>query len=76
MKPIGAEIRRLRAAMDMNLAEFGRLVGIPWQTVQAYETGRAVPPADRLLAIMHATRRVDEPFRVAHVVRAVARAAA
>jgi DNA-binding transcriptional regulator YiaG len=73
--PIGAEIRRLRDSLGMTLQDFGRHVEIPWQTIQAYEGGRAVPPATRLLLIMHATRRAKEPFRVAPVARAVALAA-
>jgi transcriptional regulator with XRE-family HTH domain len=73
---IGSEIRRLRLAMGMTLHEFGRHVGLPWQTLYAYEEGRSVPPADRFLLIVHATRRVKEPFRVERVARAVARAAA
>lgn len=71
---IGAEIRRTRASMDLTLEEFAAHVSIPWQTIQAYETGRVVPPADRLLRILHATRRAAEPFRVSRVARALAAA--
>jgi DNA-binding transcriptional regulator YiaG len=72
---IGAEIRRLRDQLGMTLQDFGRHVGVPWQTVAAYETGRSTPPADRLLQIIHATRRAKEPFRVNHVANVLARAA-
>lgn len=69
---IGAEIRRLRDSLGMTLQDFGRHVGVPWQTVQAYEAGRSVPPSNRLMQIVHATRRAKEPFRLEHVARAVA----
>jgi DNA-binding transcriptional regulator YiaG len=68
---IGDEIRRLRDALGMTLQDFGRHVGVPWQTIQAYETGRVMPPADRLFKIVHACRRAKEPFRFEHVARAV-----
>lgn len=73
--PIGEEIRRVRGELNMSLQAFAQHCEIPWQTIQAYETGRAVPPSDRLLAILHATRRAPVPFRVARVARAVAAAA-
>ena len=69
---IGEEIRRLRDSFGMTLQDFGRYVGVPWQTVQAYETGRSVPPSDRLLKIVHACRRAKEPFRFGYVARAIA----
>jgi DNA-binding transcriptional regulator YiaG len=72
---VGAEIRRLRDALGMTLQEFARHVGIPWQTLQGYETGRVEPSAARLLLIVHRTRRSPEPFRMAMVARAVAAAA-
>jgi DNA-binding transcriptional regulator YiaG len=72
---IGAEIRRVRDSMGMTLMEFGRHVGIPWQTVGAYEGDRTVPPADRLLQILHATRGAKRPFRVDYLARTVSRAA-
>lgn len=72
INPTGKEIRRVRESMGLTLMEFGRHVGLPWQTLQAYEAGRTVPPADRLLLILHATRRAPEPFRVLHVARAIA----
>ena len=74
--PIGAEIRRLRDSLGMTLMEFGLHVRIPWQTLHGYETGRLAPPAERLLLIVYATRRVQPPFRFAAVAKAVARAAA
>jgi len=73
--PIGAEIRRVRDELGMTLQDFARHCAIPWQTLQAYETGRALPPSDRLLRIVHATRRATTPFRVDRVARAVAQAA-
>lgn len=73
---IGAEIRRLRDSLGMTLQDFARHVGIPWQTVQAYEAGRTVPPADRLMLIVHACRRAKEPFQLGRVARAVALRAA
>lgn len=69
---IGAEIRRLRDQLGMTLQDFGRHVGLPWQTVGAYETARIVPPADRLLQIVYACRRAKEPFRFDRVAREVA----
>lgn len=74
--PLGAEIRRVRDSLGMTLQEFGEHVGIPWQTVAAYETGRVVPPSDRLLTIVHATRRAPETFRVDRVARELVKAAA
>lgn len=71
---IGSEIRRVRESLDMTLEEFGERVGIPWQTISQYETGRATPPADRLFQILHATRSAKRPFRVQHVARALAAA--
>jgi DNA-binding transcriptional regulator YiaG len=70
--PTGEEIRRVRESMGLTLVEFGRHVGLPWQSLQAYEAGRAEPPAKRLFLILHATRRAPEPFRVMHVARALA----
>ena len=70
--PTGEEIRRVRKSMGLTLMEFGRHVGLPWQTLEAYENGRSVPPSDRLFKILHATRRAPEPFRVLHVARAIA----
>lgn len=58
----------------MTLAEFGECVGMPWQTIAAYETGRATPPSDRMFRILHATRNAKKPFRVEHVARALAAA--
>jgi DNA-binding transcriptional regulator YiaG len=72
---IGTEIRRVRESMGMTLMAFGRHVGIPWQTVGAYESNRTVPPADRLLQILHATRGARHPFRVEYLARSVSRAA-
>lgn len=71
--PLGAEIRRLRQTMGMTLRDFGRHVGLPWQTVQGYETGRLVPPADKLLLIVHRCRGASPPFQVGRVARALAR---
>lgn len=73
---IGAEIKRVRVSLGLTLEEFGERVDIPWQTIGGYETGRAMPPADRLLRILHATRRAAEPFRVGAVASRVVRAAA
>jgi len=73
--PIGAEIRRVRHELGMTLKDFAKHCEIPWQTLQAYEVGGVVPPADRLLLIVHATRRASKPFRTEHVARAVAQAA-
>lgn len=72
---IGAEIKRVRESLGLTLMAFGERVGIPWQTIHGYETGRLTPPGDRLLRILHATRKADEPFRIRHVARAVALAA-
>lgn len=72
---IGGEIRRLRSELGLSIQDFAARVEIPWQTIQAYETGRVVPPSDRLLTILHATRRASTPFRLARVARAVALAA-
>ena len=57
--------------MGLSLMDFAVAVKIPWQTVQAYETDRAVPPADRLLRIVHATRRAPKPLRIVHLAREV-----
>lgn len=70
--PLGAEIRRARESLDLTLMEFGEIVGLPWQSIAAYEAGRATPPADRLLAIVHAVRKAPRPFRLERVARAVA----
>ena len=72
---IGGEIRRLRTRLGMTLQDFARHVEVPWQTLQAYESGRTVPPADRLLQITHATRHASQPFRFEHVARDLVRAA-
>lgn len=69
---LGAEIRRVRQSLGMTLKEFGVHVGLPWQTIAGWESGRTTPPADRLLAIVHATRRAPEPFRIERVAREVA----
>lgn len=69
---LGAEIRRVRESLDLTLMQFEELTGIPWQTLAKYETDRVVPPADKLLSIVHATRRAPRPFRVERVARAVA----
>lgn len=64
----------MRGAMGLTLVEFGKHVDIAWQTVQAYESDRCMPPADRLLQIAYATRRVRVPFRWEHVARSLASA--
>ncbi len=69
--PIGEEIRRVRGELGLTIQEFGRHVGIPWQTIQGYETGRLVPPSNRLLVIVHAARHARKPFQFARVARAV-----
>lgn len=74
MLAIGAEIRRTRESMGLTLQEFSALVRTPWQTLQAYETGRAIPPSDRLFRILHVVRRAPQPFRVEHVARVLAAA--
>lgn len=71
---LGAEIRRTRKSMGMTLQQFAVHVDLPWQTLQAYETGATLPPADRFLRIIHATRRAPEPFRVQYVARQLAAA--
>ena len=58
----------------MTLAQFGEHVGVPWQTIAAYETGRAEPPSGRLLKILHATRKAETPFRIERIARAVSTA--
>ena len=72
---IGAEIRRVRESLDLTLQQFGERTGIPWQSLQAYEAGRASPPAPRLFLILHATRNAAKPFQVQRVARQVALAA-
>lgn len=71
---IGTEIRRTRESMGLTIQAFAASVGIPYQTLQAYETDRVVPPSDRLFKILHATRRAPEPFRVDRVARVLAAA--
>lgn len=73
--PLGEEIKRVRASLGLTLQEFGELVEIPWQTIAGYESGRVTPSGDRLLQILHATRKAKEPFRVERVARLVAIAA-
>lgn len=72
---IGGEIKRVRDSLGLTLMEFGERVGIPWQTIAHYESGRAIPAGDRLLRIVHAARKANTPFRVELVARAVALAA-
>ena len=67
---LAAEIKRVRESLDLTLEEFGELVNIPWQTLHHYESGRAVPSGDRLILIMHASRKAEKPFRVGFVARA------
>ncbi len=64
---IGSEIRRVRKELDVSLQELAKRTRIPWQTLQAYETDRMVPPTDRFLAILHACRNAESPFRLARV---------
>lgn len=66
---IGTEIRRTRESMGLTLQAFALLVDLPWQTLQAYETDRVVPPSNRLFRILHATRKAPEPFRVDRMAR-------
>ena len=73
-KTLGAEIRRTRKSMGMTIQEFATHVGIPWQTMHAYEAGTTMPPSDRLFKILHAARKAPEPFRVQHVARVLAAA--
>lgn len=65
----------MRASLGLTLEAFGEHVGIPWQTLAHYESGRAIPAGDRLLMILHAARKAKKPFRVERVARAVALAA-
>lgn len=74
--PIGEEIRRLREALGLTLQDLAKRVDVPWQTLQAYETARAVPPADRFLRILHTLSRAPKPFRLQRIARAVAMALA
>lgn len=74
METIGSEIRRTRKSMGLTIQAFAVFVDLPWQTLQAYETGRIVPPTDRFLRILHAARRAPSPFRVEQVARALAAA--
>ncbi len=69
---IGGEIRRVRKELGVSLQDLARRTHIPWQTIQAYETDRMVPPTDRFLAILHACRNVESPFRLARVAAACA----
>jgi len=71
---IGTEIRRTRESMGLTIQAFAARVGLPWQTLQAYETDRVMPPSDRLFRILHATRKAPEPFRVERVARVLAAA--
>lgn len=73
---IGAEIKRVRDSLGMTLEQFGERTGIPWQTIAGYESGRAMPPADRLLRILHTTRKAEKPFRADLIANRVVRAAA
>lgn len=73
---IGGEIRRVRSELGVSIQELARRTRIPWQTLQAYETDRVVPPGDRLLVILHACRNVETPFRLARVAAACALQAA
>lgn len=69
LPPLAAELKRLRTDMGMTLAEWENHVGLPAKTLHGYETGRLVPPGDRLLAIVHATRGLAKPFQAAKVAR-------
>lgn len=71
---IGTEIRRTRESMGLTIQAFAVVVGLPWQTLQAYETDRVMPPSDRLFRILHAARKAPEPFRVDRVARVLAAA--
>lgn len=73
--PIGDELRRLRNAAGLTLHEFAARTGIPWQTLAGYEAGNTVPPADKLLRIAHAMRRVRPAFQFERIARALARQA-
>jgi len=68
---IADEIARVRRELNLTLEEFAARVGIPLGSVYDYERGRTMPPADRLLAIAHATRGV---FRLDRVRARVAQA--
>ena len=72
---IGEEIRRVRDDLGLTLAEFAVRIGIPWQTLAQYELGHTVPPGDRLLLIVHASKKAGETFQVEKVARQVAMAA-
>jgi transcriptional regulator with XRE-family HTH domain len=69
---IGTEIRRARSALGLTLHEFAGRAQLPWQTLAAYETGRTMPPADRLLRIAFAA---GKRFRFARLAETVAKAA-
>lgn len=73
MTPLAQELRRLRRDLNLTLADLAERSGIPAKTLHAYECGRVIPPADRLLALVHATRSAPKPFRLAHVARATHR---
>ena len=73
---IGAEIRRMRGEVSLTLQQLSERTGIAWQTLQAYETGRVMPPSDRLLAVLHAVRRASTPFRLPRVAAVCAAALA
>lgn len=68
---IGDEIRRIRDTLGLTIKDLARRANVPWQTLQAYESGRVVPPADRLLQIVHAARNAPKPFRFDVIARHV-----
>lgn len=68
---IGRAIRRARLACGETLQEFAARSGIPWNTLQAYETGRAEPPAGRFLRIVHAARRRQKHVDLTALARGV-----
>jgi transcriptional regulator with XRE-family HTH domain len=52
-KTIGANLRKLRKEAGLSQQKLGRVLGVSFQQLQKYETGRNRLPVDRLYTLKH-----------------------
>jgi len=56
---VGRRIREIRG-FDLSQAEFGKMLGVPQNTLSKYERGQAAPTLDLLLRLKaHSSKTID-----------------
>jgi len=55
--PSPAEIRKLRG--EMSQEEFARIIGVSWQTVHNWETGKTTPKGLFLIRLLEVKKAIE-----------------